>query len=219
MVNEGEQALRDRLNKLNFSEGGFTRTPLREFLGVFDGYDLPLSRDGRQQIIPRFSDVKVIDSIEPYDFLTATLPPMNVAVTRDGSFNLKSLFGIWGQSIKKLLHEDQGLEDTIGLRHHLKMTPGHLIFNRDQGREVERDAWEVIAIEGVGEAIEDAATVALQLLDGKTEQEWNSIVLKDKIVQSSDELKSSILKRSFIPESIKQAKITKDKTGRYHLKQ
>jgi len=124
-----------------------------------------------------------------------------------------------------------------------KVTPGHMMWDNDKQEETPREAWEVVYVEGVGgtpysgggistptmadtPARAGAATPtgvtpiqqALNLLDGKTQQDWNTLVFQDPLVKGDSALVSSIISGTFIPPMEASGMVTKDDNGIYHVK-
>jgi len=127
----------------------------------------------------------------------------------------------------------------IGKVQEWKMTPGHMMWDNDKQAETPRDAWEVVYVEGVGGTPHSgvatpaptdtpAPTVtptgvtpiqqALNLLDGKTQQDWNNQVFQDPLVKGDSALVSKIISGAFIPELEAVGMVTKDDNGVFHVK-
>jgi hypothetical protein len=58
----------------------------------------------------------------------------------------------------------------------------------------------------------------MNLLDGKTQQEWNNVVFQDPLVKGDPELSNSIIQGTFIPPLEAANLVTKDTDGRFHVK-
>ena len=131
-----------------------------------------------------------------------------------------------------------------------KVTPGHPVFNRDANSSVPTDCWEVVFVEGVGGTPYSGVTVpspapaaqptaapttapaaaaptgvtavqqAINLLDGKTQQQWNNVVFQDPIVKTGGgDLVNYILSGEFVGSMEAAGVITKDENGVYHKTQ
>lgn len=135
----------------------------------------------------------------------------------------------------------------IGKVQEWRVIPGHMMWDADKGMETPRECFEVVYVEGVGGTPHSgvAATVeapgttpeapavpgttpqpggltpaqqAMNLLDNKTQQEWNNTVFQDLLVKGDPELTNSIIQGTFIPPLEASGLITKDADGRFHLK-
>ena len=60
------------------------------------------------------------------------------------------------------------------------------------------------------------AQQALNLLDGKTLQEFNQLVFQDPLVKNDPEVQKTIIANTFIPPMEASGMITKDENGVYH---
>lgn len=195
---------------------GYQRTPLREFKGKLDGFPTELVDrflPAKTYVNLNYSEVEVIETIEPYPFPITQLPmPLNKRRT--------SSWTIMADSIAKLIPPDQDISNTIGMIHHLKFTPGHMMWDDKKGESTAREAWEVIGLSGAGVAtanVADATDRALELLDGKVEEEWNQLVFKDATVKGDGKLIDSILHRRFLQEMKTAGRATDDSNGIWHV--
>ena len=114
----------------------------------------------------------------------------------------------------------------------MKVTPGHMIWNRDAAEERPVECWEVIGVEGEASPIQnqaitnqpatqaapDSTARALELLDGKTMNDWFAVVFTDPVVKANTELVNNIINGGFIPPLEAAGIITKDEAGVYHKK-
>lgn len=238
-----------QLRTRGFETGGFG-TPLRHFRGKLDGIAGAMVQRGnmpqaRLELTYSFSDVEVFVSTEPYPFPIAQVSMLH-------SNRVKSGMGVLGASIDKIINA--GLDDNapqdqaknqdflIGKVQEWRMTPGHLMPDRDEAgnwTEKPREAWEVVYVEGVGGTAHSGAGTApvagdapspapvatgvaptqqaLNLLDGKTQQEWNNIVFTDSIVKGDGALTQLIIDGKFIPPLVESGQVTMDENQVYHV--
>lgn len=128
----------------------------------------------------------------------------------------------------------------IGKIQEWKVTPGHMMWDGDQQKQTPRDAWEIVYIEGVGgtphsgvatpattnpaptatvapAAVLTPAQQALNLLDNKTQQDWNSLVFQDPIVRGDPALVKTIIDATFLSSMEAAGQVTKDENGVYHI--
>ena len=125
----------------------------------------------------------------------------------------------------------------IGKRLHMTMTGGHMQWDRNKGTETPRENWEVMEV--VGETAEvdstpepapaakkvapKAATkgakssiqIALGILNGKTQQEWNQEVFKNATVKADGALIAKIIQGTLLKELTDAGQVTKAKDGKY----
>lgn len=133
----------------------------------------------------------------------------------------------------------------IGIVQEWKVTTGHMMPVRDdQGewKETPRECWEVVYAEGFGgtpfsgiagsvnqpqqpaavgvtaapPSGETPVQRAINLLDGKTQQQWNSIVFQDALVKGDSALVNSVITGQFLPPLEESGIVTKDADGVYH---
>jgi hypothetical protein len=156
----------------------------------------------------------------------------------------QSGMGILGASMDRILNAGlaadapiemaKGQDALVGLLQEWKMTPGHMMWDGQQKKEVPRECWEVVWVEGMDTPAAsmptaNAATaqvksanvvnsidVAVGLLDGKTEQQWYSVIFSNPTVKGDTALTNSIIGKSFIPAMLTAGKMTKDANGVYH---
>jgi hypothetical protein len=239
------EQLLEQLNTRGFQEGGGPRTPLREFIGTLDSITGDLQeRQGRtiQYAMYNFSELEVIQSTEPYPMPIAQLP-IPISNTK------RSQMGAWGASIDKLINVDaagQPLPDgdpnvkkqgyLIGKRLRVKLTPGHKMWDRNAGKEVDRDMFEVIQVVGesgvspavvstapqpipdtTGAPVNGALGRALQLLEDKSLQEWYQVVFADPVVKADGALVTKIIQNALIPAMEAAGTVSKDANGKYHV--
>jgi len=195
---------------------GYQRSPLREFKGKLERFTTELVDrfpPARTYVNLNYNDIEVIESVEPYPFPIAQLSfPLNKRKV--------SQWTVYADSLAKLIPENQDIRNTVNMIHHMKLTSGHMMWNRDEGKATAREAWEVIGLAGEG-AIQsspmDAVARALELLDGKAEEEWNQLVFQNAVVKGDAKLIDNILHRVFLPEMESTGKISKDTNGIWHI--
>ena len=197
-------------------------TPLREFTGVLDTYNTELDtkwadpakgKEGTTRVILSFKDLKVLKSTEPYNFPVAQ-------ITINYSERKSSTWGVFSESLAKCIADTEDLKDQKGREFHLELTPGHK-FGKDRqtGADIVRDCWEVKAVKGAGVAAgqKSATATALELLDNKTEAEFNQVVFQNAVVKQDSGLFGAILNRTFLPTMLESGKVTRDGDNRYHV--
>jgi len=234
-----------QLQTRGFEAGGF-RSPLRYFKGKLGSITGSMVQRGtmpqaKLEVNYNFSELEVFDSAEPYPFPIAQISMMH-------SNRTKSNMGVLGASMDKLINAGVDSNATqaqvknqdflIGKVQEWKVIPGHMMWDNDKQAETPREAWEVVYVEGVGGTPHSgvAATVsaststvdtptgvtpvqqALNLLDGKTQQDWNTLVFQDVLVKGDQSLVAKIIGGAFIPELEAVGMVTKDDNGVFHVK-
>jgi len=242
-----------QLQTRGFESGGFG-SPIRHARWKLDSITGSMVQRGtmpiaRLEVNYNFSGVEILPmpdgspgSTEPYPWPIAQINLLHS--NRD-----KSGMGILGKSIDTIINAgvDGNAPQTavknqdflIGKVQEWMITPGHMMWNRDENKETPRECWEVVHIEGVGgtphsgaAATESAGTPksatkpeitptqqAINLLDGKTQQEWNAIVFLDPFIKAdTSDLKTNIISGSFVTSLETAGIITKDDNGIFHVK-
>jgi hypothetical protein len=146
-----------QLRTRGFETGGF-RSPLRHFRGKLDSITGSMVQRGtmtqaRLEVLYNFSDVEVFSSTEPYPFPIAQIAVMH-------SNREKSMTGVLGRSMDKVINAglDENLPQEkaknqdflIGKVQEWRVTPGHMMWDREKGVETARECWEVVYVEGMG---------------------------------------------------------------------
>ncbi len=227
-------------------EQGFQRTPLRDFWGRLTSITGEM-RQGNQGsfavALYNFDQIEVLPggSTEPYN---SPVGQIEVSV----SVKEKSKMGYLGKSIDRIINAgiplDAPAEQTknqgyiIGKFLRMKLTPGHMIPNKDDATgvwgEKPTDCWELMEIRGETSAPAstpvytpagvapaqakrpvDANAQALALLAGKTEQQWHQAVFIDPIIKANTGVIQTIINRSFLNGLEAAGKVVKDANGVY----
>tara|TARA_R110000824_G_scaffold11293_4_gene49335 strand:+ start:10531 stop:11265 length:735 start_codon:yes stop_codon:yes gene_type:complete len=225
--------------------GGGDRTPLEEFIGKLEAWDVVKSNfgDGLHNIVFKFSDVEVIRVREgsgPYPFDHA-----EVAVKHSGSE--RSGFGLLVSSMDKSLgtgKQQSDLDLYVGHEWHFHSErfnwgkiPGSTVAD-DNG-----DTWGNIWLASLNvasaganafvqapeapvveelmsdESEEDLTAEGLlfKLLDGKTQSEWIPEVVQNSVIQQDISLFGSVMNNQWLASQVAAGKVTKDDQDRYHV--
>ena len=223
----------EQLRTRGFEAGGF-RSPLRHFRGKMDSITGSMVQRGamtqaRLEVNYNFSDVEVIESTEPYPFPVAQISLLH-------SNRTKSAMGVLGASIDRIINV--GLGDNapqeqvknqdflIGKVQEWKLTPGHMMWDAEAKVETPRECWEVVMVKGTGEVaptttkatdVISPAQQALNLLDGKTIQQFNNVVFQDPLIkEKGGRLIGLIIDGTFVKSLETAGTVTKDENGIYH---
>jgi len=244
MAELNQQEVLSQLKTRGFETGGF-RSPLRYFRGKMDSITGSMVQRGqmkqaRLEVNYNFSDIEVFESTEPYPFPVAQVSMMHSNRTKSG---MGVLGASMDKIINAGLDENLPQEKTknqdflIGKVQEWKVTPGHLMPAQDETgdwTEKPREAWEVVYVEGCGGVPHSGvaastmssqkapasgvtpAQEAVNLLDGKTQQQWNNVVFQNSAVKGSPELINAIISGTFLPAMEASGQVTKDANGVYH---
>lgn len=229
-----------QLRTRGFQEGS-QRTPLREFWATLTSIGGTM-RQGESNsylvVLYNFdaNDLEILDTVEPY-----TSPIAQIEIAHSDS--RRSGMGYWGASIDKVINA--GIPETVtqegvknqpyllNKRLHMKLTPGHLIWDGRAREQLPRDCWELIEIAGEGapaatpsatatappaQAGPSATQEALKELDGLNEQEWYQKVFVNDTVKADTDIVNAIIGRTFLPPLEEAGIVTKGDDGVYHVK-
>lgn len=191
--------------------------PLREFKGVLEKIESSHDEEyNTTHMHLHFTDVDVIESEEPYDFPIASIRfPYNLKVgTR---------WGIFSNTVTSFLEDNQDISDLVGCNLHMKMGIHKLWHGRERKR-TDQLAWELIGVEGTpipGTVKEESNAMnrALEILDGKTIQKFNSESLKDPIIRGDPEVSKAITDKVFAETMLAEGVVIIDEEGIHHLAQ
>ena len=189
-------------------------TPLQDFWGTLVSIDQKQEDFGgkgkpKLKATFNFKDVKVILSTEPYNFPTAPIVFFWSGAKRSG-------WGILSNSITKLIPEDQPVEFLIGKKVHMVLTAGHT-FGKDKktNEDIIKDCWEVLEIEGIATKL-NARERVLDIIDGKTDVQFNQAAVGDPVLKTDSELMSQLIGQTLLPALEASNKIKKDEGGVWH---
>lgn len=190
-------------------------TPLREFSGILDAI-YPEERKFGDVNVMNFRDVEVKESVEPYNFPTATIA---IKVS-----NLKgSGWGVFGESLNLLIPEDEDISDCVGKRLNLKMEVGHVYGKTKEGIDMVGNPWTVTEVEGEaapaagGKGKSSATDKAKTLIIGKTRAEFNKDAFADSAIRKDAALTRAITDKSFINAMIELGEVVEDENGVFQL--
>jgi hypothetical protein len=226
------EQLRKSLSVHNLRKGGGQgpRTPLRDFEGVSDGYDIEQDTryEGRVRVKMKFSSVKVLESSEPYDFPVAVIEiPARMMTTNEAGEEVNpntatSRWGIFSLSLETL-NPNLDLDTLDGHTLRMKWTPDHMLYDGRQQKEVPQEAWEVVSIDGSSQAgaasvpSKSPEEVALEILNGKNIQQFGQAATMNQVVKSDANLISNILNNTWVEAMEAQGKATKNSDGTYKV--
>lgn len=197
-------------------------TPLRRFSGVLQEY-VPTKHaaqeGGREYmtIVFNFVDVVVIESVDPYPFPIAT-------ISLPYSTSTETRWDALASSIKGLFESTPALEELVGKQQEWAYLGTKLRKKLDSGdwATVDDEAWQVVSI-GAGAASPagtepgfDIDGYILDLLDGKTEQDFYQVFYQDPKVRPHPELITAATERELLDSLEKAGRISRDSEGIWH---
>lgn len=203
--------IQSHLSIRNLEQGGGPRSPLRVFKGQLESVTTEVQEKyGRLLVNLNFIDVDAVESVEPYDFPIAQ-------VQLPYSRRAKSRWGIFSESLVKLVQGDQDILDAIGARLTLAWTEGHMLYDGREEKDVAQGAWEVISLENIAQASRTKVSDgAMALLDGKTLAQFNSAALADPVIRSDAAVQKAILARKFVADLLERGLASVDADGIHH---
>ena len=237
-----------QLQTRGFETGGF-RSPLRHFRGKLDSITGSMEQRGQMpqaklEVHYNFSELEVFASTEPYPFPIAQISMMHsnrmqsnmgvLGASVDKVINA-------GVDVNAPQTQVKNQDFLIGKVQEWKVTPGHMMYDMDKKQDTPRECWETVYVEGVGGTPHSGvatptpavvvpapapapigltpAQQALNLLDGKTLQEFNQLVFQDTLIrEDTSDLKTTIINNAFIPPMEASGMVTKDDNGVFHVK-
>ena len=204
--------LKARIDNIRGLRDTGQRIPVREFKGEFVEFIPTMdSRYNRTRVLLNFGDVEVIETTEPWNFPTITLD-LPYSDTK------RSTWGVYALSTEKFIPKEYGLSFLVNKRLHLKLTGEHPMWDAKQGKETMREAWEVIAVEGLEAgktAPVDLTALVLSLLVGKTLPEFNQAAYNSPAIRGEPTVWNAVLAGTLVPSLEAAGKVKKDQDNRY----
>lgn len=219
-------------------------SPLIEFWGVlqsYQGQQLVSKSTNRpyQTVLFKFTDLEVIESTDPYPFPVAELrffynPPSqsygNTAWEALAN-SVRSRLGLVGSD---------AFDQLVGKRQHWRKELFPIstkVIERDEAGEevmvngvpkvayvnVDTPSFRIVEVDGIqgqagsaGGAGFDLVDHVLSLADGKTELQFNAVVMDDQQVMRNPSLVAELTNGSFMATMTATGKLTKDAEGLLH---
>lgn len=204
------QNLKDQIKLRGLEESGAPATPLRDFEGMLQGwepYELTATWGKSIMVKFNFTELNVLESITPYGFPQAT-----VEIRYSEKANSK--WGIFAKSASAYIPADEELDWLIGKNIHIKLTPGHLLWNGTA--EVDQSCFEMVGIAGdamvSGVAVNTGTSrqIAVDIADGKTEAEFNQASMANPTVAADSDLIEEIMGGEFLSGQVAINNLTLD---------
>lgn len=198
-------------------------TPLLRFKAILKEYRSERRKDegsSREFMVVNFdfTDLVVIESVEPYPFPVATLQ-IGYSSTE------KTRWDALAQSIKGLFGRTPALDEIQG-----KMQEWHFgdckLRTKDeeeadpkkQWKDLPGQAWQVVSIDGIGAPAEkvDLTELVLNLLDGKTENDFYQEFYQNSDIKKDSALVESVTNRELLDTFEKAGRAHRDGEGVWH---
>ena len=207
------------------------QSPLRRFKGVLNQVieeNIDNSQYGRANTIRAkfdFTDVEVLESVEPYTHPIATLriSPSKNSNTSWAVFteSVRKATGLQGGSLNPVIGKMQEWHyGPCSIRQQVRDDSGTVV--QEGGREKwavqPGNAWQVVSVEGFANAANDDKfnDVLLDLINGKTEEEFSQALFNQSELKSYSEFTATVnrqLKRELLPMLADAGLIKKNTEG------
>lgn len=205
-------------------QDGYEDTPLREFIGDLKDYDVDKDTWNNLVCILTFDNLEVIESTTPYAF------PEGYTKVKY-SAKKTSKWGILAESIHKATGDDSlDVADIVGKRLHMKKI--YHEFGKDkEGNIMSSDCWECVRVDGATVATStapapkkktaskssasnvDARARVLELLNGKTIQQFNQLAFADTAIKADSGVMNELLSNTLVQSLIADGKVEVDGAG------
>jgi hypothetical protein len=218
----GIDDLRRQLSFKGLQDSDFQQTPLRKFSGRLKEYN-PIedskytNADGSARIRVAF----VFEDVNPIECAPGQVYVLPMAeITVNYSTRKESKWGYLANSLERL-DSTMDIPDLVGRQQTWGLVSRKLYAGKEKGT-IPQDCWEVLELEGVSAAggadtSNDPRRAALNILFGKTKQEFEAQVLKDPSIKRDGNLVSEIVGNHFIPAMEAAGFVHKDPDGRYQV--
>lgn len=194
-------------------------TPLLHFKGTLKEY-IPKDQadaSGRafKVIDFNFTDIEVIESVEPYAF-----PICTIGVGYSTTENTR--WDALAQSIKKQFGRTPTLDEIVGKQQEWKFAPAMLTKKDDATglwSKEPTNAWQIVSIDGMGSPAQASADIdahVLELLDGKSEQDFQQVFFVDPEIRKHPELIQQATNRELLPNLEAAGRAHRDDGGVWH---
>ncbi len=195
-------------------------TPLLHFKAMLKEYTSDKIKDegsGREYMVVKFNftDLEVIASTDPY--------PFPVAVIEVGySSTEKTKWDALAKSIKGLFGRTPALDEIVGKMQEWRFADCKLRTKDEedgQWKDLPGQAWQVISLDGIAGAAETAMDIndhILDLLDGKTETDFNQLIFTDPKVRGHADIIEAHTNRELLPSLAKAERAYRDDDGVWH---
>lgn len=160
-------------------------------------------------------DVEVIESVEPYPFPIAT-------ITIGYNSNEGTKWGVFAKSIASVFGHVPSIDELLGKKQEWAYLDCELRLPDDNNIWANREAkaWQLVSIDGVegasGEPVVDVTERVLELVDGKSEQDFYQVLYTDEVVRGHPDIVTAATERKLLTTLMEAGKITRDTEGIYH---
>lgn len=169
---------------INRVKGTLEERVIKDRTGTF-------AKPGQKDVILKIINIQEVESDTPYPYKTAE-------IALKFSNSIVSSWVLLEDSIAEVLGRDVAevsVDDVIGSVVTLEKEKNHLFFkDKKTGKDSIGDVWRVTAVEGKGVS---ATTHVLELLKGKSKEEFEKIASNDATIKKNVKLLSSIMSGKF----------------------
>lgn len=196
-------------------------TPLRRFKGILKDYVPEKKADqgsGREYmtIAFNFTDIVVIESVEPYPFPIATFN-VGYSTTTDTRWD------VLASSIKKLFGSTPTLDELVGKEQEWAYLPCKLTKLLEGGKWSKEpdEAWQLVSLAGLNsgsaeQAGQDITEHIIDMVDGKVEPDFYQEFYQDPEVRKHPELITAATDRNLLATLESAGRIHRDTAGVWH---
>ena len=197
-------------------------TPLRKFEGILKGYasekKMGTGEGAKEYMTINFDfiDLTVIESVEVYPFPIAT-------ISISYSTSTETKWDALAKSIKKVMGIQTTIDQLVGKKQVWSYLPATLRTLVDgEWKNAELETWQLFSIDGASPSSgpvdsKEVDERILELLDGKTEQDFYQVFYQDDIIRGHPELIEAATQRTLLPALKQAGKIHRDAEGIWHM--
>lgn len=210
---------------LTAEEAGFgefeIRNPLLGFTGTLETVTTSDTEYGTKKYTFNFGSITDVKCSEGY---TYEFPVAQVAVNRGKKITKTSPYGILLDSVQRIAPDAKDWLGLVGGTYRVEYTPDHELFNRkfmDDNtlpRTIQGSAWEIVeVVAGAGEIPDgepqSTEDIALELLNGKTRQQFMLAAMKDSSINADKAFSGNIRNGKWLKSMIESYRVVVDDDG------
>ena len=196
-------------------------TPLRRFKGILKDFVPEKKTDANSSreymtIAFNFTDVVVIESVEPYAFPIATFS-VGYSTTTDTRWDALA------SSIKKLFGSTPTLDELVGKEQEWAYLPCKLTKLGEDGKwsKDPDEAWQLVSLAGLNsgsaeQAGQDITEHIIDMVDGKMAQDFYQDFYQDPEARKHPELITAATDRKLLTTLEEAGRIHRDPNGVWH---
>jgi len=192
----------DKLKSKREVGGQFYSTPINKVEGFFEGYEVEerigkFAKPGQKDVILKITNIEEVEADSAYPYKTAQIR-MKFSDSATSSWVLleNSIADVLGIS-----EEAVSIDDAVSSEVVLEKEKEHTFFVDKEGKASQGVVWTFTSInQGKTKAKgskRTAAAHALELLNGKTKEAFETLALEDKVIRKDTNLLTAILGGQF----------------------